>query len=65
MSPAVLQYSVDLRNHLCEKGLKEHETLKQLREETDKHRYAAMQICPEQGAFMTILVRLISAKQNN
>ena len=63
MSSAVLPYSVDLRNYLWEKGLKEHETLKRLREETAKHPYAGMQICPEQGAFMANLIRLISANK--
>jgi len=52
-----------LRNYLWEKGLDENPVLKRLREETENHPFALMQICPEQGALMANLVRLISAKK--
>ena len=52
-----------MRNYLWEKGLDENPVLKRLREETENHPFALMQICPEQGALMANLVRLISAKK--
>ena len=63
MSSSVLPYSIELRNYLWEKGLDENPVLKRLREETGNHPFALMQICPEQGALMANLVRLISAKK--
>ena len=63
MSSSVLPYSIELRNYLWEKGLDENPVLKRLREETENHHFALMQICPEQGALMANLVRLISAKK--
>ena len=63
MSSSVLPYSIELRNYLWEKGLDENTVLKRLREETENHPFALMQICPEQGALMANLVRLISAKK--
>lgn len=63
MSSSVLPYSIELRNYLWEKGLDENPVLKRLREETENHPFALMQICPEQGALMANLVRLISAKE--
>ena len=63
MSSSVLPYSIELRNYLWEKGLDENPVLKRLREETENHPFALMQICPEQGALMANLVSLISAKK--
>ena len=63
MSSSVLPYSIELRNYLWEKGLDENPVLKRLREETENPPFALMQICPEQGALMANLVRLISAKK--
>ena len=63
MSSSVLPYSIELRNYLWEKGLDENPVLKRLREETENHPFALMQICPEQGALMANLIRLISAKK--
>ena len=63
MSSSVLPYSIELRNYLWEKGLDENPVLKRLREETENHTFALMQICREQGALMANLVRLISAKK--
>ena len=63
MSSSLLPYSIELRNYLWEKGLDENPVLKRLREETENHPFALMQICPEQGALMANLVRLISAKK--
>jgi len=63
MSTGILNLTNDLRDYLWEKGMKEHPTLEELREETAKLPESAMQICPEQGALMANLVRLMSAKR--
>ncbi|OKH20621.1 SAM-dependent methyltransferase [Hydrococcus rivularis NIES-593] len=44
-------------------ALREPEILTQLRQETAKHPMANMQIAPEQGQFMTLLVQLMGAKK--
>ncbi len=44
-------------------SLRESEILAQLRQETTQHPMARMQIAPEQGQFMALLVQLISAKK--
>ena len=44
-------------------SLREPEILAQLREETAQHPMAIMQISPEQGQFMALLVRLMGAKK--
>ena len=46
-----------LRNH----SLREPEVLKQLREETLKLPLGVMQVSPEQGQFMALLVRITGA----
>lgn len=44
-------------------GAREHPALQRCREETEKLPNSGMQIAPEQGAFLALLVRLIGAKQ--
>jgi predicted O-methyltransferase YrrM len=44
-------------------GVREHPVLARLREETAPMPMAQMQIGPEQGAFMALLVRLLGARQ--
>jgi predicted O-methyltransferase YrrM len=44
-------------------GMREDEDLRLLREETASHTMARMQISPEQGQFMTLLIELIGAKK--
>ncbi|MBF2020438.1 MAG: class I SAM-dependent methyltransferase [Hydrococcus sp. C42_A2020_068] len=44
-------------------ALREPEILTQLRQETAKHPMANMQIAPEQGQFMALLVQLMEAKK--
>ena len=44
-------------------GVREHPALARLREETAPMPMAQMQIAPEQGAFMALLVKLIGARQ--
>lgn len=43
--------------------LREPEILAQLRQETAQHPMASMQVAPEQGQFMALLVKLIGAKK--
>jgi predicted O-methyltransferase YrrM len=52
-----------LQNYIREVGFREDADLAALREETAKHPYAGMQISPEQGHFMAILVRLMGARK--
>jgi predicted O-methyltransferase YrrM len=63
MSTGILNLTNDLRDYLWEKGMKEHPALEELREETAQLPESVMQICPEQGALMANLVRLVSAKR--
>ena len=63
MSTGILNYTINLREYLWEKGMEEHPVLKELRSETAKLPQSMMQICPEQGALMANLIRLMSAKR--
>ena len=63
MSTGILQLTNNLREYLWAKGMKEHPVLAELRQETAKLPESVMQICPEQGALMPNLVRLMSAKK--
>tara|TARA_Y100001960_G_C14769607_1_gene879117 strand:- start:1564 stop:2226 length:663 start_codon:yes stop_codon:yes gene_type:complete len=63
MSTGILNLTDDLRDYLWQKGMKEHAVLEELREETAQLPESVMQICPEQGALMANLVRLMSAKK--
>jgi predicted O-methyltransferase YrrM len=59
--------TLGLDHHLYEYfhsiSLREPEILSQLRQETAKHPMAMMQIAPEQGQFMALLVQLMGAKK--
>ena len=52
-----------LHDYVLAHGFRENEILARLREETQSHEWAIMQITPEQGAFMAILTELIGAKR--
>ncbi|MGL4879438.1 MAG: SAM-dependent methyltransferase, partial [Waterburya sp.] len=49
--------------YLLSVSLQEAEVLTQLRQETDRHPMSIMQISPEQGQFMALLVKLLKAKK--
>ncbi len=50
-----------LYDYLLSASLREPEILRQLRQETASHPRAGMQISPEQGQFMALLIELIGA----
>ncbi|MEH2165391.1 MAG: class I SAM-dependent methyltransferase [Nostoc sp.] len=52
-----------LYNYLLSVSLREPEILGRLRQETANHPRSVMQISPEQGQFMSLLVQLIGAKK--
>ncbi len=53
----------ELYDYLLGASLREHDLLRQLREETASHPLAVMQISPEQGQFMALLARLMDARR--
>lgn len=53
----------DLYAYLFEHSVREPEILRRLREETARDSMARMQIAPEQGQFMQLLVRLMGARR--
>lgn len=63
MSNKTLNMSDDLYAYLLKVGVREPEILARLREETAKDAMHMMQIAPEQGQFMQMLVRLMGAKR--
>lgn len=56
--------SVDerLRNYMLDVSLREHPEMRALRDETAKHEMARMQVSPEQGQLMQMLIRMMGAK---
>src|ERR1700687_2451613 len=58
-----INLSDELLAYLREVSLREHEVLRKLRAETAKLPMAGMQISPDQGAFMALLVRLMGARR--
>ena len=52
-----------LYRYLLDHSLREPVALQRLRERTMKHEWARMQIAPEQGQFMSLLVRLTGARR--
>lgn len=52
-----------LYDYMLQFGVREHDVLHRIREETSVHPEAMMQIAPEQGQFMSLLVRLMGARR--
>lgn len=52
-----------LYNYLLSNSLREPDILRKLRSETARHPHGTMQIAPEQGQFMALLVQLTGAKK--
>ena len=63
MSRSTLTMSDDLLAYIRNVGLREDADLRRLREETAAHPRARLQISPEQGQFMALLVELIGARK--
>ncbi len=63
MSRMTLNLSDELYRYLLSVSLNEHPILRKLREETASHPQANMQIAPEQGQFMGLLVKLMGARR--
>ncbi len=63
MSNKSIKLDNRLYDYLLSVSLREPEVLRQLREETASHPYGGMQIAPEQGQFMAMLVDLIGARR--
>lgn len=62
MSRDTLTMTPEIHQYLVEATLTEPDILRRLREETASHPHATMQIAPEQGQFMQLLVKMIGAK---
>ena len=63
MSNKTLCITKELYNYMLSISLREPDILRELRDETAQDENANMQISPEQGQFMGLLVKLLGAKQ--
>jgi caffeoyl-CoA O-methyltransferase len=63
MSRDTTGLSEDLVAYIREVGMRQDPHLAALREETASHTMARMQISPEQGQFMTLLIKLMGARK--
>jgi predicted O-methyltransferase YrrM len=63
MSTRTLNLNADLYRYLLGVSLREHPVMMQLRAATHDHAHAEMQISPEQGQFMALLVNLVGARR--
>jgi len=62
MSTHTIDVSGRLRDYMLDVGVREPAILAELREATQSHEMARMQISPEQGQLMQMLVRMMGAK---
>ncbi|MGD8407203.1 MAG: class I SAM-dependent methyltransferase, partial [Thiohalophilus sp.] len=63
MSNRTLNLNEAVYTYLLDHSLRESRLLKQLREETANLEMARMQISPEQGQFLNLLIKLLGARQ--
>jgi len=63
MSRQIINLTVPLQDYIRSFGMREDADRAALREETATHPYAGMQIGPEQGHLMALLVRLLGARK--
>ncbi len=63
MSKKMIKVSEELYDYILSASLREPPILRRLREETAPYPHSMMQISPDQGQFMALLVRLIGASR--
>ncbi|MBE9038650.1 class I SAM-dependent methyltransferase [aff. Roholtiella sp. LEGE 12411] len=63
MTTQTLGLEQNLYDYLLSVSLREPKILTQLRQETNQHPMGRMQIAPEQGQFLALLVQLLGAKK--
>ncbi|WLQ17201.1 O-methyltransferase [Hahella aquimaris] len=63
MSKQTLNMNDSLYQYLQVTGVRENKVLHALRDETNRHEMARMQIAPEQGQFLTLLTKLTGARK--
>ena len=63
MSNSTIQLSEELADYLRSVSLREPQVLRELRDETMQLEMARMQIAPEQGQFMALLLKLMGARR--
>jgi len=63
MTPADITVTPRLAEYIRDVSLREPDVLRRLREETASHPRVSMQISPEQGQFMALLIHLLNARR--
>jgi len=63
MKKGNIEFEHDIQDYVLAHSLRESDLLSRLRKETEKDTSAIMQIPPEQGQFMAMLVKLMGAKR--
>jgi predicted O-methyltransferase YrrM len=63
MTNKIVQMSDTLYEYILSVSLREPPILRRLREETSGHPRATMQISPEQGQFMSVLIQVMGARR--
>lgn len=63
MSSRTINLTPTLYQYILDNSVREHVVLRELREATAKIEHAVMQISPEQGQFMQMLVKLTGARR--
>lgn len=63
MSNRTLSIDDAIYSYMLSHSLREPDILRQLREETAQHDMARMQIAPEQGQLLSLLIKLLGAQQ--
>jgi predicted O-methyltransferase YrrM len=63
MSSTTLFLNEVLYNYMCSVSLRDQDIFRRLREETKRDPMHAMQISPEQGQFMSLLIKLMGASK--
>ncbi len=63
MSKGIIKISDELYKYILSVSLREPDILRRLREETEPYPHSFMQISPDQGQFMSLLIHLIGARR--